>query len=384
MTISEIGGKPLRTRIKEILESDCSNEESLRHAFMHIGKSNTTKMLDGQPDAIGTFYELLVYEKVLQYSAIDQDVRFVVAKGVDASKRTLGHSSLPPKDGLYYDRDLRIAIKGDGRSLGEYDFIIFDKLGDIVFFEVKKSRRYFKDLKYKLQYKMRILEELFGCSVNLLLVCAEEMGNSKNVMEILEATDGEYAFLRMPTQGNITNLHNSVNYTGGISRDGQISSKLCNWDQLETLRKLDYAENHKQLRKFLISLVEIREPLEIIKKRIRSSLIERVFIGKIAQDSIESFMKTIVFNLNGKSLDFNLFNNDFSEVILALSVPRLVPIIYLKERKKNRYQKTMPDDNGIFEDKGKVVPGSGFYKPIVDTEEIVDSNLASMILDTFL
>ncbi len=336
----------------------------------------------GDPPGIGVWYEFLIYELALEFATTSSYVRYVVAKGFDVHKPPSEVVNISSSDGLFYDYDKRIAIRGDYRSLGEYDLILFDSFGDIVYCEVKKSRKYIKEQKYKFHYKKRLLEELFGCQIYFLIICGEKLGHNQNVKDVLEETRGDYVYLRIPPNSELFSSYHSSNNIFEIERPVAKNSKLGYWSEFETLKKLNYSENHEQLRKFLISLVNIKEPLGIIKRRIESSLIERVFLGKLADVAIDKFLHIIKIDIDGKQLNFKGFRENYAEIILALTIPRLKPIIYLKKATKDLYLNTELEGEVFTYKNKKETPGTGFYNAIANTQETISDVIAISILKT--
>lgn len=373
--------KNLRSQLKHFFESNQITEEIILRATEHLSEKTIEGVNEVQPQAIGEFYESLAYEMTLEFASINDDVRFVVAKGTDVSRHSRMYENHEESDGLSYENGAKIVIRGDGRTLGEYDLILFDRLGDIVYCEVKKNKMGFRRPKYKIQYKKKLLENLFGCRVDLLLVYSEVPSDSSENYEIIRGTDGDYSVLELPPQRYLKYILDSKNKENGFKRMTMNPLKICFWDDLETLRKLNYAEDHAQLRNFLISLVRQQEPIDILRKRIKSSLVERIFVGKITEDGTEEFLKSIDFTIEGNELNLRSFREKFSEIILGLSVPMLNPMLYLKTNTQNGYQKTIPDKDGVFIISEKIEMGGGFFNAISQTKEMIPPQLALNILE---
>ena len=195
----------LRKKLKEFIESSSLSNEIVSNVSSHLPEKTRVDFNENY-HVIGTWCELLVYELALEFASMSSDVRFVVAKGIDVTKRVKNLFNNHHSDGLFYDSDARITIRGGDRSLGEYDLLLFDRCGDMVYCEVKKSTGFFTDReRYKILYKKRLLEDLFGCEVNLLFICGEKEYNNHEVALLLEDTGGDYAYLQLPPNSEIIN-----------------------------------------------------------------------------------------------------------------------------------------------------------------------------------
>ena len=371
----------LRKKLKEFIESSSLSNEIVSNVSSHLPEKTRVDFNENY-HVIGTWCELLVYELALEFASMSSDVRFVVAKGIDVTKRVKNLFNNHHSDGLFYDSDARITIRGGDRSLGEYDLLLFNRFGDMVYCEVKKSAGHFSDReRYKILYKKRLLEDLFGCEVNLLFICGEKEYNNHEVTLLLDETGGDYVYLPLPSDSEIINSLSFERNRTQLNRKDAVTSKLAYWDQFETLKKLNYAVNHDQLRKFIISMIESKSPHNVMTWRIRSSLVERVFIGKVAKSDLDIFLKKVKICVNRNCLNPTTFSESFEGLIIALTIPRLNPIIYLKETVQNHYLNTEPNE-GIFMYKGKYEsPGSGFFKTITNTHKIIPHDLALNILN---
>lgn len=374
----------LRPQLKRFFQTEQISADLILRAAKHISEKNIDGVIQGQSEAFGEFYELLAYEITVAFGAENDDVRYVVSKGQDALKQTGKYRIDDVNDGLFYENRTKMVVRGDGRTIGEYDLILFDKFGDILYCEVKKNKMGFRKPIYKIQYKKKILEELFGCRVDLLLVYAEEPSNIKENSEIVKGTGGDFSIFNVPNESSLTDVLSTIGKKELHCRTKKESEKLILWDDLVTLKKLNYADNHAQLRSFLLSVVELKEPIDIIRRRIRSSLVERVFMGKIIENDIHEFLNSVNLSVDGEHINIELFKEKFSEIILGLSVPKLNPMLYLKTISQNGYQKTMPDKDGVFIIDEKIEKGGGFFKAISRTEEIIESKTALDIINTVM
>ena len=195
----------LRKKLKEFIESSSLSNEIVSNVSSHLPEKTRVDFNENY-HVIGTWCELLVYELALEFASMSSDVRFVVAKGIDVTKRVKNLFNNHHSDGLLYDSDARITIRGGDRSLGEYDLLLFNRFGDMVYCEVKKSAGHFSDReRYKILYKKRLLEDLFGCEVNLLFMCGEKEYNNHEVTLLLDETGGDYVYLPLPSDSEIIN-----------------------------------------------------------------------------------------------------------------------------------------------------------------------------------
>lgn len=215
----------LESKLIESLESKEFYGQSILNVMRFDLEKARKATLKGGRYAIGEMYESFAYEYILEFARHYEEVSYVVAKGMDVPEFTRKWALITNQDGLHYDPSGRMLMLGDGLNLGEYDFILFDNYGDIVYCEVSSRRLHFERLKYRFQYKERLLRDLFGCRVNFLYIGPNEVRDHVAVKEILDKTAGHFARLDVPDRGELKGELDKVDNMGNLHREfGLISA----------------------------------------------------------------------------------------------------------------------------------------------------------------
>ena len=110
---------------------------------------------------MGNLYESLAYEAIIDIATKSELIKSIVRKGSDVSKSHRTRIGRFGQDGLFYDPNGKTIIRGNGIDLREIDYILFDKNDRLLFCEAKLGGNYLKEFDYEIQYKRRLLEELF-------------------------------------------------------------------------------------------------------------------------------------------------------------------------------------------------------------------------------
>ena len=121
-----------------------------------------------------------MYEILLAESEASPAVSSIAAKMSDALYVPYDKYA---KDGLWYSKDGGIRFKVSGRVAAEVDFLVKTADGVRIFGEVIVNPAKAGHLASEVAEKRSLLERLYGCEVQFLLVCAEPVKELKYLRE---------------------------------------------------------------------------------------------------------------------------------------------------------------------------------------------------------
>lgn len=156
----------------------------IRRAAIHLPKPLRAALYDEtSPEhrtATGRFFEALVYEILIAESEVSPVVETVAAKMTDARYVPYDKYS---KDGLWYSKDGEIRFKVSGRVAAEVDFLVKTADSIRVFGEVIVNPAKACHLASEVTEKRALLERLYDCEIQFLLVCAKPVKELKYLRE---------------------------------------------------------------------------------------------------------------------------------------------------------------------------------------------------------
>ena len=157
--------------VAELLNNAEIFSGEIRRAAIHLPKPTRAALYDEDSplhrSAAGEFFEALVYEILLQEGETSPAVETVAAKFSDALYVPYDKYA---KDGLWYSKDGGIRFKVSGRVAAEVDFLVKTADGVRVFGEVIVNPAK-AGIASEVSAKRELLERLYGCDVQFLLVC---------------------------------------------------------------------------------------------------------------------------------------------------------------------------------------------------------------------
>lgn len=161
--------------IARILSAAEISGGEIRRAVIHLPKPLRAALYDADAKqhrtAAGEFFEALVYEMLLANAEDEPAVETVAAKLSDALYVPYDKYA---KDGLWYSKDGGIRFKVKGRVAAEVDLLIKTADGIRVFGEVIVNPAK-TGIASEVAAKRELLERLYGCEVQFLLVCARDV-----------------------------------------------------------------------------------------------------------------------------------------------------------------------------------------------------------------
>lgn len=165
--------------VAELLNNAEISSGEIRRAAIHLPKPTRAALYDEESSlhrsAAGEFFEALVYEILLQEGEVSPAVDSVAAKFSDALYVPYDKYA---KDGLWYSKDGGIRFKVNGRVAAEVDFLVKTSDGIRVFGEVIVNPAK-AGIASEVSLKRELLERLYGCDIQFLLVCANPVRELK-------------------------------------------------------------------------------------------------------------------------------------------------------------------------------------------------------------
>ena len=358
--------------------------QCIRRVFQHISKRDLRWPLFRNLTVKGEFYEALIYEAILELAPALESLTSIVAKGPDVPQSNRTWNSSNGQDGLFYNGKGNILICGDGTSLGEFDIVLFDKSNHIIYCEVKSSGKFLYGFEKDVRYKKRLLEILLGQKIHFWLISAHDISRYEELEPLWNYPENGFARIKMPPPNIIKSALQSEMVNDTLTRTEGSSGRLCEWNTLDTKIKLNYAESHKTLRENVISLVRTGESRDSIVEEIETSIVKRIFLGKLSARSVEYFLQFNEVTVEGVRISPSVFKRDFTNIVLALSVPRLRPMFYFERNSRKEYLKIVAETGSMFKVEEMVNASYNFFKYLKRADQVIESTIFQGILQSLV
>ncbi|MDD4127489.1 hypothetical protein L1994_03365 [Methanomicrobium antiquum] len=349
--------KSLPVCISELFGHIEPTDELINCSLRHLSKQSL-KNLDSNNNsakgiAQGKLFESVVYEQMLEILTKCDFVRAIVKKKDDAI--IFSQKAVYGQNGLFYNGEGDIVLRGNGQDLGEFDMLFVDGAGQVCFCEIMSAipKGHIISLANEIKYKKRILSKILNQeSVPFLLIIAENSKNKIIQWKNLLLTEESDSFITFPSieeiKSKINNNSESVPLNSLVFSEKAKELNLLNFGI-----NFDYKEIHDECVKEIIKLcrsedfnsVNFLDRIELIKKQ--------VFIGIINPKDIETLLS--IHNIvNYKNrLSASEIRNNHDKIILAMDIENELPIIYMKEKEKKSYLKMIFTKNNEFHFKNK-------------------------------
>jgi len=310
-------------------------------ALRHLSKRKKEDLFleNGFPKyiAIGQWYEAVIYERLLELARRDTGYA-VVGKWADVPWRMRIASKLG-QDGLYYDETGAIVARGNGQDLAEFDFIVRSGKSEIAFAEITNSKNNLEEFDGEIRYKKRLLSSLLGIPVQFILVSRFDVVNKPAIKRILSESGNFYVVTNGLDEAQ-SNLRPEI-VCGKSAKTGGFSTMLLSDFNAS---KINYLENHDSCREELVNAVIEGRPTDFGGE---SWIVKRIIVGYLSNSCIMVLLNEKNLVIQGKKLTSESFHV-FSRVVLALNLPDLRPVLYLRARKKPVYLKIGPFTTSTF------------------------------------
>ncbi|MCK5291423.1 MAG: hypothetical protein KAR39_05365 [Thermoplasmata archaeon] len=378
----------LRQRIQEF---GADREVCLR-ATRHLSKRIKEGLFSSRDqlrrNAEGHWYEALIYEIVLHLSEESELIRGVVRKRADAPKKRPKPSL--NQNGLYYDPDRYLVIRGHGQALGEIDLMLLDDNSDLIFIEVVISRQNLRGFVTEIDHKRALLREIVDQpTIPFLLISSVDLTNRQNTKRFLENQDNFY--MTGPAVEETKVLLDKKIVLGG-KKSRSKSSKLVDLKDITVNVEFDYERMHDKARDMLYGAIERNTPLDDLKAEVGDNpIVSKVVLGCLHPNAMRLLFCERHISINRKTMSVEDSKKFFDRLILAVNLPELRPVLYLKVREKflrtkwkRTYLKLGPRKARLFTFERNISSHFGFHMWLEDTKPTIGKELTRSVLQYFL
>jgi hypothetical protein len=157
-------------------------------------------------------------------------------------------------------------------------------------------------------------------------------------------------------------------------------------------REFDYGRMHDEVRNALFNAIKCDKPLDSLKTEIGSSpIVSKAIMGGLRPNAIEHLFGEGYIDLNRRTMTKDDSRKYFSSLVLAVNLPELRPVLYLKVRKKyllkkwrNSYLKLGPRRMRMFIFERNISSRVGFHVWLEEMKPTIGKELTETILRYFL
>lgn len=339
-------------------------------------------------NAEGMWYEALIYEYFKSLSQDNDLIKGIVRKGDDIIGR-------PPRpefrqNGLYYDNNGQIVIRGNGQDLAEIDLIILDNRDKIIFVEIITSNQNLKHFDKEIIHKRTLFNALTGqVNTQFLLISSVDVTKFKSIKKILSESNIFFALARnYELIKSRLNKSHVINYRSNQNK----YPKLIDLSKIKIDITFNYKHIHDRIVNQLLTAAKKGVPFENIKiSEKERHLVTKVFIGGLYPQTIKYICDNYIFKIRDKQLSYNNIRELFSKVILAISLPDFRPTLYFEIereyidiRKMGNFIKFGPKTIGSFDFERNIPRFVGFTLWLEEIEPCIEKERAEELLHYFL
>ncbi|MDO9538554.1 MAG: hypothetical protein Q7J09_00920 [Methanocalculus sp.] len=367
------------------LRDNCASFEPSRalaiRALRHLKKDDNIKLFSDDIMEMrtveGYWYEALIYELLLETASNTSAIKKIVKKGADAPRRPVRIAL--GQNGMYYAEKGDIRVRGNGQDLAEVDLLLLDSNNKVSFTEIVTSPADLKDLEAEIHYKKKLFGYLFKQdTVEFSLFSAVDISNTQVVRRLCREEENAYVgtFSCEELKASIKTLR-----LASLSKTAVSNPKLISALSLRT-RPFDYRQFHDQtLVRLLRSAERGATQSEVLADPGVSPLVKKVIFGALHPAAQKTLIHEYGLRVKSSVLDYSDLMRDYSKAVLAVDLPDLSPVIYLKPKKKRMYYKMVPERSGGFKFE-RITPGRvGFYLWLESAKPSVETDTMNLILD---
>ncbi|MBN1195256.1 MAG: hypothetical protein JXA08_07935 [Methanomicrobiaceae archaeon] len=326
--------------------------------------------------AEGRWYEALIYEIMLDISVKSDFIQTIVRKGADAP--------FPPlevklgQNGLFYSNRGDVKIRGNGQDIAEVDMLLVDYNGLVAFAEIVTSPSDLRALEDEVHYKKRLLGYLFGqVHVPFILFSSVDISRSSIVQRVIKEPDSVLVVTR--TCEELKRLL-KIRDIRGNPRKPIRHKKLRSLPEIQPRRPYDYKALHDLHRERLLDAVRKGASGTGVCKDL-PPLVKKVLFGAPYPSAIKTLCTEVTFQIKGRTLTCEDMVSDYAKVVIAVDLPSLEPIVYLRLKKEAEYLKMIPDRSGGFRfESRRNHRMKGFFLWLESIEPTFDAKLSSEIV----
>jgi hypothetical protein len=328
---------------------------------------------------MGSLYEYLVYDKVAVTAQQSDLVRGIIMKGKDVPKEQEGPTARLGQNGFFYSRG-DIYLRGNGQDLAEFDVLIMSRHGDVLPVEIITTKINIRDVQDEAEYKKTLLNFLFHQSdTNFVLVSPVDFGRNPHIDSFISKR-GNHFLQTSPIDEVVANLFPAKLRPQVESRE----RKLISAKEI-VIRQFDYSRMHDEERERLLKSSMHGVNIDLQLAQARSSIVKNVFLGVLTQDALSYLLDSLeLYERKLGRVSVRNFRSYFHRAVLVISMPKLRPILYLRQHKPT-YAKFGPATVGRFEFERNI---DSRYTRVFDwlerVRDYIDTNSLHLILQSFL
>ena len=352
---------------------------AVRHLSRIERKNLFSEDISYMRSAEGRWFEMIAYEVFLDLTTKTDLIKAVILKGADVKGKR------PPpalgQDGFYYSRNGDITLRGNGQDLAEFDSLLMNPDGSLVFVEVVTSPADLKDFLQEIYYKKTVLRYLFDQkAVTFLLVTPFQISNYKGGRKVL-ASEEHVSISTEPCETYrkfITGTWNKQLMKPVVSK-----SKTCYATDMKIARPFHYKEFHDLERDWVFSELSSGSNIPRYPSPNRTAtLVKKILFGRLYPSAMKRLSEKYKFVYKDEILDLEALNKRFSKAILASDLPDYTPLIYLRQRAKKEYFKMVYDGHGIFKYERKTPPKVGFFIWLESLEPELGAGITIQLIES--
>lgn len=330
-------------------------------------------------NAKGHWYEALLYEIILELIIENELVKGIVRKGNDATCKK--HNSKITQNGFFYNKSGDTLIRSGGIDLAEIDIMLIDNDSSFSFVEVTNSKQNLGEFDKEIEYKKSLIRELNNQkNVPFLLISSEDVSHNMVVQDILRCSDNYYVHFN-PYKDN--KIFNFVHQKSNLIVVNNYPKLVC-LNDITIKNNFDYYKRHEKLKNELFRAIGNKESIE--KRKIilnPPTFVTKVLMGSLYPNAVKQLFQNITIDdekfTAGKAI------KQFSKVVLAIGLPELRPVFYLKLRKKHEYIKIGPTSINNFNTERIISHFSnGFIEWLDNTNVNLGYNISKQIIDFYI
>jgi len=364
------------------IKDNCAKFEPSRalaiRALRHLKKGDNQKLFSEDIMEMrtveGYWYEALIYELLLDIAAETGSIKKIVKKGADAPRRPVRLAL--GQNGIYYAEKGDIRVRGNGQDLAEVDLLLIDENNKVSFAEIVTSPADLKDLEAEIKYKKKLFGYLFRQdTVEFILFSSVDISNTQVVRRLCR--ERENAYVGTHSCEDLKASLRSIRLAPFPTKTAN-NPKLISALSLRS-RPFDYRHFHDIAlsRLNLAASIQATHQETLADPEI-SPLVKKIICGALVPSAQKALIHDYGLRVKSSILDYNDLMQNYSKAILAVDLPELSPVIYLKPKKKRMYYKMVPEKSGGFKFE-RLTPGRvGFYlwlestKPAIETGSMKD------------
>lgn len=357
---------------------------TVHHATRHLTKMERKRLfsleIEQMRTAEGRWFEGIIYEKFLELGAQTDAIGSVILKGDDArfGRRavTLG------QNGIFYSRLGDITVRGNGQDLAEFDLLLVDETGRVVFGEVVTSPSDMKEFEKEIAYKKRLLGYLFNQqSVPFILVSSMDLSQYAVVKRLMR--DRENIILMATSCSEIKGLLGVQKITRQVPppRNG---GKFISALDLSVQRPFDYQKFHDGERNRVFAGVSDHQDIKnSVPSAETGGLVKKILYGTLYPSAVKKLCSSHDILIKGKLIPYEDVRKDYSKVVLATDLPGYEPLVYLRSRQKREYLKMVQDRDGNFKFERFTPSRVGFFLWLESLTPTLGSRITTLLLEAF-